>query len=529
MNETASLIERGSFEPARAKGFEGLFTQGSGYLHIRGSFEEGLAGAPQNVTYLRRPANVSAENFPEMRVKWGTFVPGIYGIHPLMGKELANLPYFLELAPTIDGERLDMEQCQITDYHRELPFRTALLTRSFRWHTRSGAVVLARFERFVSAARPHLCVQRLTLESDRTVELHLRAGIDTDVRTSGFDHFTRITFHCETTDTLRCDVMLDSGDSVSEMTHVALQDAEWSYAVDTRRAALISTRRLAAGCPVTVEKRTVVTTSFDADAADPVELLAPQADHETLLAEHLAVWRERWDNADVIIEGDDEAQAALRTSLYHLLRSHPGDPRLAVDPKAYAGDAYRGLYFWDTEMYLLPFFLYSDPARGKMLTDFRIRTLNGARANAAEYGYSGARYPWEGDVDGIDQCPNWQYRDHEVHVTADVVYGLAHYTRAAANPGYLTGEACEVLRETARYWLERIDWRADDDYPSLLGVMGPDEYTPISSNNAYTNRLVALSLSLTAEVEPDIALRQRYLEIARGLPILRRADGLVLQ
>lgn len=527
--DTTFLIEHGPFDAARAKGYEGLFTQGSGYLHIRGSFEEGLAESPQNVTYLRRPANVSAEKFPEMKVKWGTFVPGIYGNHPLMGKELANLPYFLELTPTIDGERLDMEQCQIEDYQRTLSFYSATLTRTFRWITRSGAVVSVRFERLVSAARPHLCLQRLTLTSDRDAALFLRAGVDSDVRTSGYDHFARVAIMRDAADRMQCDVTLDSGDWVRERVHVMLPGSEWSYAAEDRRAALVTSLRLSAQQPVTVEKRTAVSTSFDEPAYDLSQLPGLESDYETLAQEHRSVWRERWRHADVLIEGDDHAQVALRVSLYHLLRSHPNDSRLAIDPKGYAGDAYRGLYFWDTEMYLLPFFLYTDPVRGRMLTDFRIGTLAGARLNAAEYGYSGARYPWEGDAEGIDQCPNWQYRDHEVHVTADVVYGLAHYARAAARPEYLTDEARDVLRETARYWLERVDWRQGDGYPSLLGVMGPDEYTPISSNNAYTNRLVSLALALAAEGEPDEQLREQCSKVARTLPILRRADGLVLQ
>lgn len=523
------LIERGPFDAARAKGDEGLFAQGSGYLHVRGSFEEGLASAPQDVTYLRRPANVTSEQFPEMTVKWGTFVPGIYGVHPLMGKELANLPYFLELTPAVDGEALDMEQSRIEDYQRALAFSDALLTRTFRWQTRSGAAVSVRFERFISAARPQLCVQRLTLISDREARLELRAGIDSDVRTSGYDHFARVGFSRPAADSLQCDVTLDSGDAVRQRMQVMLTGADWAYAAGERRAALVTALTLAAGRQLVVEKRTAVATSFDEQARELGELLAPEAGYQALYEEHAAVWRERWDGADVLIEGDEQAQIALRLALYHLLRAHPNDARVAIDPKAYAGDAYRGLYFWDTEMYLLPFFLYTDPARGKLLTDFRIRTLDGARTNAAGYGYSGARYPWEGDAQGIDQCPNWQYRDHEVHVTADVVYGLAHYARAADDPGYLTGAARGVLTETARYWLERMDWREGDGYPSLLGVMGPDEYTPISSNNAYTNRLVALALTLAAEVEMDERLRMRYQEGARGLPILRRGDGLVLQ
>lgn len=527
MDTNAFLIEQ-EFDAARAKGWEGLFTLGSGYLHVRGSFEEHLSGAPQNVTYLRRPANVTAEKFPTMKVKWGTFVPGIYGLHPLMGKEMANLPYFLGIVPSIDGEALNLEQAAVADYRRALHFETATLARTLRWTTRSGAVVRVVFERFVSAARPHLCVQRLTLSSDRAATLTLRAGIDADVRTSGYDHFTAVSFVRAAADTIRCDVTLDTGDTVSTAARLLLADADWQYADNGRTAELSAALTLAAGQTVTLEKRSAVITSFDTEPLDLLDLLAPALDYDALHAEHAAVWRERWTNADVIVDGDDVSQVALRTAIYHLLRAHPNDSRLAIDPKAYAGDAYRGLYFWDTEMYLLPFFLYTDPARARLLTDFRIQTLGGALKNAREYGYSGARYPWEGDRDGIDQCPNWQYRDHEVHVTADVVYGIAHYAQASGDADYLR-RAGDVLRETSRYWLERIDWRKGDRFPSLLGVMGPDEYTPISANNAYTNRLVALALAYAAPFEADARVGEKLAAIARLLPIPRRADGLVLQ
>lgn len=523
-----SLVEDGTFDISRAKALEGLMAQGSGYLHVRGSLEEHFSDVPQNVSYLRRPANVTAEKFPTMMVKWGTFVPGIYGAHPLMGKEMANLPYFLGLAPAVDGERLDLQTSKVENYRRELNFHSAVLTRTLTWMTASGATVEVQFERFVSAARPHLCVQRMTVTSDRAAQLTVRAGIDSDVRTSGYDHFTQVGFSREAPDRIRCDVRLDTGDEVSELSQLSLPSAVWTYHETSRTADLETTLALEAGVPLTVEKRTAVTTSFDATREDLTSLLADDVDYDKLFQENAAVWQGRWQNSDVLVEGDERSQLALRLSIYHLLRSHTNDSRVAIDPKAYAGDAYRGLYFWDTEMYLLPFFLYTDPERGKMLTDFRIGTLDGAKANAKEYGYEGARYPWEGDIDGIDQCPAWQYRDHEVHVTADVVYGFIHYAHVAKDPEYLSEAARDVIRETATYWLDRADWRDGDDYPSILGVMGPDEYTPITSNNAYTNRLVSLALNCAARVA-DGDLREEYAKVARALPILRRADGLVLQ
>lgn len=528
MSDNWSLIEA-EFEIKKAKANEGLFTLGSGTMHVRGSLEEHLADAPQNLSYMRRPANVTSETFPYMPVKWGVFAPGIYGLHPLMGKELANLPSFLSLVPAINGEKLDMQRSRTDSYRRVLHFKTATLTRSLNWQTKAGAQVQTRYECFVSAARPHLCVQRLTLMSDQDIDCAISAGIDSDVRTSGYDHFTQVKFSREADSQIDCVVTLDTGAAVNQRSCLLIEGAVYDYEASERRADLTTTIHLPAGKPVIIEKRTAMTTSADREALSPEMLLSLAVDYATLHQEHADVWRERWDKADVLVEGDDDSQLALRLALYHLMRAHPNDSRYAIDPKAYAGDAYRGLYFWDTEMYLLPFFLYTDPQKGQMLTDFRINTLKGAEINADEYGYAGARYPWEGDIDGIDQCPNWQYRDHEVHVTADVVYGMMHYARAANDAGYLQNKGREVLLKTAEYWLERIDWREGVDAPGLLGVMGPDEYTPISNNNAYTNRLVSLALEAASALTDDPIFGGKCAGIAQSLPIIRRADGLVLQ
>ena len=528
----ASLIET-NFQETTALAYEGLFTQGSGYLHVRGSLEEHLRDAPQNTRYLRAPANVTAEKFSNRGAKWGTYVPGLFGHHPLLNREMVNLPWFLGLAPIVDGERLDLIHSTSRDYRRELNLRTATLRRTFTWQTRSGKTLAVCFERFLSAARPHLCIQRLTLQSPAPATVHIEAGIDADVVTSGHDHFQSATVAPAGTNGLTCHVTTDNHDSVHILSQLTPTDAGWQFSGEHRRGLL---RGELTGTSFIIEKRTAVTTSRDLDKVTAETILrdAEKLSFAELHAEHAAVWAQRWEMSDVVIEGDDDAATAMQASLYHLLRCHvPHDPRVTIDAKGYAGDAYFGRFFWDTEMYLLPFFLYTDPARARTLVDFRVQTLPGARANAQATGYRGARYPWESDEAGREQCPNWQYRDHEIHVTADVAYGLAHFARAT-DPSYLTGPAAAVLVETARYWLDRLDVRAGDDYPSLLGVMGPNEYTPLSANNAYTNRLVAFALTLAAEAgaaggattEECAAFRAA----AKSLPIPRAADGvLVLQ
>ncbi|MGQ9581277.1 MAG: glycosyl hydrolase family 65 protein, partial [Armatimonadota bacterium] len=313
-------------------------------------------------------------------------------------------------------------------------------------------------------------------------------------------------------------------------------DICWNLKKHERRAELCTEINIQSEEEFVLEKRTAVVTSRDLNptTCDNVLQEASEITYKKLQKEHANIWEDRWRRSDVEIEGDDESQLAMRCSIYHLLRAHVGnDPRVAIDAKGYAGEAYFGRFFWDTEMYLLPFYLYTDPERARTLVEFRIRTLPGAKENAANYGYTGAKYPWEADRDGHDSCPNWQYADHEVHVTADVVYGFAHYAAATGNLIFLTRDATEAIVETARYWLQRIDWRTSDDYPSILGVMGPDEYTPITSNNSYTNRMVKFALNLAAEVGPHIGTPlqecEEFRRVSELLPILRRPDGLVLQ
>ncbi|MBN1510401.1 MAG: glycoside hydrolase family 65 protein [Phycisphaerae bacterium] len=536
MSDGWSVVES-PFRVEHARAYEGLFTLGSGYLHVRGSLEEHLSDAPQDLSYTRLPANVTSEKFPATKAKWGTYVAGIFGRHPLLNSEMINLPWFLGIVPRVDGQRLDLEQCTVEDYRRELRMDTATLVRTLRWRTASNKTVDVCFERFVSAVRPYLCVQRMTLTPGEAMQVDVEVGIDANVRTNGYDHFIHVETGRAGGSALACFVHTDAHDQVGIVTQATAPRIVWKHKPDGRTATLRAELDLPQGKTWTLEKRTAVQTTRDLDPWDLVTCLTQvqPMSFEELHAEHAAVWRSRWAACDVIIEGDPDSQRAMRTALFHLLRAHvPGDSRVAIDAKGYSGDAYWGRFFWDTEMYLLPFYLYTDPPRARTLAEFRVQSLDGARANARRYGYDGARYPWESDSQGNECCPNWQYADHEIHVTADVVYGLSHFARATGADEYLRGPAAEVVVETARYWLQRVDRRPGDEGLSLLAVMGPDEYVPISSNNSYTNRLASFALALAAEVGEaggaSPSERTAFAEASQQLDILRAADGeLVLQ
>ena len=541
-------------DPCSTKHFEGAFTQGSGFMHVRGSMEEGIEDAPQDEDYVRLPANVTLEKPRHPRSKWGTYVPGITGRHPLLKEELVNLPYFVDLRVTANGQRLDMDRSAISDYVRTLDLRDAVLRRCFSWRVDSEAVLDAVYTRFVSRARPHICVQEIDYTcTSGDVTCHFESGIDARVRTNGHNHFTAVS-GTAMGESASISVTTDTGDTVAIQAEIRAAGMDFSSNTENAlRPSCAASRLLHTGETVHIVKISAVATSRDSGPQGSPSERAKRAVAQafdslpTLYEEHAAVWDAMWERSYVHIEGDDEAQRAINFALYHLLRAaNPDDPRVAVCAKGSAGEAYFGHFFWDTEIYLLPFFLYTRPEAARALIEFRFNTLEGARRNAALYGYEGARFPWESSVTGDEQCPNWQYADHEVHVTADVAHGIRHYWSATQDLDFLIC-SLETLVETSRYWRARVECKPDGSV-NLNGVMGPDEYTCFSNNNAYTNSMVSRALRFTCEAlrivaeyrpevhaafvkrlgvtEPEMTELSR---IADALPVRTRPNGVILQ
>lgn len=522
-------IEEDGFSSETSKHYEGLFTQGNGYMHVRGSFEEGLEGTAQDEEYLRMPANVTLEKPRHPESKWGTFIPGIVGRHPLLKEEIINLPYFLSMNLTVAGEKLDMKLSNIKEYKRWLDLSNGCLYRSFIWETKVGFRLKLTYKRFISIADKHLCLQQLHIEalSGQGV-VDIACGINVNVRTNGYNHFKEILSSETDSDYISAETLTDGGDRVLMLSSVtASQNVLWAKIQNNQNIYYSGSKLLKAGEDLLVQKAVSVVTDRDTEAESLMErglkhLKAFNANGwEKLYEKHSEAWAEKWKYSDIKITGDAEAQLAIRTSIYHLIRSNcENDPRVAICAKGYAGEAYFGHYFWDTEINMLPFFIHTNPQAARDLIMFRYNTLDGARKNAKDYGYKGARYAWESSVSGEEQCPNWQYCDHEIHITADIVYALCHYVNGTGDLEFIWDYGIDVMIETARYWVSRVDSNKNGYY-ELLGVMGPDEYLPMTMNNAFTNRMVKFSLDRTVDYQEAISKSDsgRYKGIEKRLAL----------
>ena len=251
------------------------------------------------------------------------------------------------------------------------------------------------------------------------------------------------------------------------------------------------------GRALSVDTCCQIRTSRDLDPRLDAEFPGSISYDSALVRAGAALGRRREDS-DVAIDGDPEAQSAVRYVIYQLMANCSSrDPSVSIGARGLTHTRYKGCCFWDTEMFILPFFLLSDPEAARSLLSFRVRTLPQAREHARKMNGTGARYPWMVSLDGSEQCESWDIGCSEVHVTADIAYALGQYLDWTGDGGFFLGGGAAALIETARFWPSRYS-PAPDGGVNLLFCKGPDEYCGITSNNLYTNVMVRHNVDLAA-------------------------------
>jgi HAD superfamily hydrolase (TIGR01509 family) len=230
----------------------------------------------------------------------------------------------------------------------------------------------------------------------------------------------------------------------------------------------------------------------------------------TTLSAHEEAWKARWRASDVVVEGDDDVQMAVRFAAYHLISAaNPEDERVSIGARALTGDAYFGHVFWDTEIYLLPFYTAVWPEAARALLMYRFHTLPAARAKAARLGYRGALYAWESADTGEETTPDHVVGANgeqvqilcgrlEQHISADVAYAVWQYWHATGDDEFLLSAGAEILLETARFWASRAEAEADGKR-HIRHVIGPDEYHEDVDDNAFTNVMARWNIARALE------------------------------
>jgi kojibiose phosphorylase len=224
-------------------------------------------------------------------------------------------------------------------------------------------------------------------------------------------------------------------------------------------------------------------------------------------------WAREWERTDVIIEGDDEAQLSVRFNLFQMLIAAPRiDDRVNIGAKTLSGFGYRGHAFWDTEIFMLPLFIYTAPHIARNLLNYRYRNLEGARAKARDNGFEGAQFPWESADTGEEVTPTWVPHfadrtklvriwtgDIEIHISADIAYAVMQYWKASGDDVWMIEKGAEIVLDTAKFWASRAEWNAGSGVYEYTDVIGPDENHDHVDNNTFTNRMAKWNLQTALE------------------------------
>jgi kojibiose phosphorylase len=485
-----SVIET-QFDPTQLHYKETVFTLGNGYLGTRGSFEEGY------------PGSMSA-----------TLIHGVYDDVPVVHTELANCPDWLPLVVIINGDRFRLDHGEILSYRRQLDVRRGVLSRDVRWRSGSGYTVDIHLERFASLVDQHVLALRCQvtpLDFEGTIEV--QASINGYPDNQGVMHWEWLNQGDITTDEGAHATWLhlrtrNSGIELGMATRLTVLDASATVRVTGCQGYpnLTATLPVQSGQTVTWEKVVTVFTSREekvpAQAAQ--DKLRQVGSYVSLLSAQEAAWEEVWQSSDVVIEGDIKAQLAIRYNLFQVLISAPRhDDTVSIPAKTLSGFAYRGHVFWDTEIFVLPFLIFTQPALARNLLTYRYHTLNGARRKAKESGYKGAVFAWESANTGDEVTPRWVppadnsaelvriwCGDRELHINTDVAYAVWNYWQATGDDKWIRDYGAELILDTAVYWGSRVEWNAKQEYYEIREVIGTDEYHEHVSNNAFTNRMV---------------------------------------
>ena len=553
------------YQPAREREVESLFAIANGYVGTRGSVHE---HAP-----LAEPA---------------TFVAGIY-TQRSSGQDLVVAPDWAEFRIFVEDEEVRLDRGETREHRRLLDMRRGLFEHTWRFADAAGRVTRLWFRRLVSLADRHALVETVFLTPENySARIAVESVLDGSVADAAFAHYVAegpnqypASSLGRSSETPRTGgpTLIDVGKVgegheppgsattivQSERSIVAVQHAVGDAvlvfgarsafrapgSIDVDHRVVEGDRWVGErwewdaeiGVTYRVDKLVSVYTSRDgANPSDLVEahlptLVARGADR--LIEEHAAAWADRWKSASVEIGADDDIQRAIRFAAYHLIAvSNPVDERVSIGARGLSGAAYKGHVFWDTEIYMLPYFTHTHPPSARALLMYRYRTLPGARQKAQALGFRGALYPWESTDSGDEASPSWVVLpdgemirivtgDLEHHISADVAYGVWQYWRATGDDSFFREAGAEILLETARFWASRVRL-GDDNYYHIEKIIGPDEYHESVDDDAYTNAMACWNLKRGADTVQTLRERwpDRWRALADQIEIaVEEADG----
>ncbi|MFD2130679.1 glycoside hydrolase family 65 protein [Pseudogracilibacillus auburnensis] len=488
---------------------ESLFFTGNGYIGVRGNLEENNLHPPNTIR--------------------GAYVNGFYDDVPISyGEKMYAFPETQQKSLNITDtqtmeiwlgegewrEKFSLQEGKVISYVRSLYVDKGYTERNIQWQSLSGHEIIINIKRLASFTTKNLFVQCMTLKPiSGDIPIQVVSKLDgnvhnfidpTDPRV-GHDGEKRLAItrmeHVDDANYIELQTS-KSNLSVATLTDLSVDNSDVSYEYSKDDTSFTTTATFLLTETTKIEKRTFFADSirYDHLANTLVNLKSELAStsFEKIKNEQQTYLLDFWSRADICIKGDRKLQKAIRFNLFHILQSTGQDGISNIAAKGLSGEGYEGHYFWDTEIYLLPIFIMTDPDVAKKLLLYRYSILSHAKERAIEMGHKqGALFPWR-TISGTECSSFFPAGTAQYHISADIAHSYIQYYLATNDLKFMKRAGAEVLIETARLWIDAGHYY--DNSFRIDAVTGPDEYTCIVNNNYYTNVMAKQNLQWAVKV-----------------------------
>lgn len=514
------------------------YTNSNGWIVAESSFNSRLLGKCESIMSLGNGymglRSATEENY--LTEQRGLLVAGTFNkFDDNEVTELPNSADVIAMEIEINGEIFNLEQGEIKNYRHQLNLKTGELSRKVHWVSTNKNDVNLIFKRIVSLAQLHIIAQKVQITaSDTPLSVRLTTGIDGRMTNSGSQHFSegdkrlydkKFMQYVQTTSQSKIDFVFSTGLKFF-LNHSEIE-VPTLITMDRRRIVCTYKFEVAAGETIEFEKISNVYTSRDKENEDinvadiqNKSLENLRADYskgyDILVDESSLEWEKKlWNVNPILVESENPFdQLSIHFMQYHLQIMTPAhDNRMSIAAKGLSGEGYKGHTFWDTDIFALPYFIYTNPQTARKLEEYRYLSLPGSHEKSKSNGYEGAQYPWESAwLDEGEVTPVWGAADIitglptkiwsgfiEQHITSDVAFGVWQYYKVTNDEDFMEKCGYEIMLDTAKFWVSRLDWSNEDSRYHIKDVIGPDEYKEHVNDNAFTNYMAHWNICKATE------------------------------
>lgn len=489
-------ISEHKFDADRIPVNETLFHTANGYVGVRGNFEEEI---PPHVSSIQ-----------------GSYINGFYEYYENAGKQTyRNDPDLIQtiFAVTdaqrielwLDEEKFSLFEGTIINYNRTLDMQKGVVTRSITWQSPQGKRIALSIQRMASFVKRELFLIHFSINSlDFNGKIKLRSHLSNPIPLKEYKSnqdfragaAEKIFLATEKVDQegsigfIQSKTKRSHLDLLCSISHKVSKGVKEKVILDQTQIYFEYEMPIAIGEILSLEKYVVYTDNKrHANIAEQNMKIMQEALHHSFSYysdQQEDYLKKFWERADILIKGDDLLQSSIRFNIYQLLQSVGKDHHCGIAAKGLSATGYEGQYFWDTEIYMIPFFVHTFPELAKNLLLYRYYTLPEAREHATQMDHpKGALFAWQ-TINGKECTTYYPISSTEYHINSDIAYAIFHYYQVTEDLDFLASYGAEILFETARVIFDIGHFRKDGLF-CIDSVTGPDEYKMLVNNNYYTN------------------------------------------